>query len=77
MLRPANLVNKTQATEIHGQYEDGSTLNYYTGHPVRILNGWEADLWYGSLFPDAPQIFDDALSFQGLWNGSRRVFLWT
>ncbi len=63
--------------EINGEYEGGSTLNYYTDHPVRILNGRSANLWYGSFFPDAPQIFDDNQSFQQLWNGPQRVFLWT
>ncbi|MFI5057728.1 MAG: ArnT family glycosyltransferase [Candidatus Acidiferrales bacterium] len=63
--------------EINGEYEGGSTLNYYTGHPVRILNGRSANLWYGSYFPDAPQIFDDSASFQRLWAGPQRVFLWT
>jgi 4-amino-4-deoxy-L-arabinose transferase-like glycosyltransferase len=63
--------------ELNGEYEGGSTLNYYTGHPVRILNGRSANLWYGSYFPDAPQIFDDSDSFQRLWNGPHRVFLWT
>jgi 4-amino-4-deoxy-L-arabinose transferase-like glycosyltransferase len=63
--------------EINGEYEGGSTLNYYTGHQVRILNGRSANLWYGSFFPDAPQIFDDTASFQRLWNGPQRVFLWT
>jgi len=63
--------------EINGEYEGSSTLNYYTSHQVRILNGRSANLWYGSYFPDAPQIFDDTASFQLLWNGPRRVFLWT
>jgi hypothetical protein len=63
--------------EINGEYEGGSTLNYYTGHQVRILNGHSANLWYGSYFPDAPQIFDDSASFQRLWAGPQRVFLWT
>jgi 4-amino-4-deoxy-L-arabinose transferase-like glycosyltransferase len=63
--------------EINGEYEGGSTLNYYTGHQVRILNGRSANLWYGSYFPDAPQIFDDSASFQRLWAGPQRVFLWT
>jgi 4-amino-4-deoxy-L-arabinose transferase-like glycosyltransferase len=63
--------------EINGEYEGGSTLNYYTGHQVRILNGRSANLWYGSFFPDAPQIFDDTSSFQRLWNGPQRIFLWT
>ncbi len=63
--------------EINGEYEGGSTLNYYTGHQVRILNGPSANLWYGSFFPDAPHIFDDSSSFHRLWNGSQRVFLCT
>jgi 4-amino-4-deoxy-L-arabinose transferase-like glycosyltransferase len=63
--------------EINGEYEGGSTLNYYTGQQVRILNGRSANLWYGSYFPDAPQIFDDSASFRRLWAGPQRAFLWT
>jgi 4-amino-4-deoxy-L-arabinose transferase-like glycosyltransferase len=62
---------------LNGEYEGGSTLNYYTGHEVRILNGRSADLWYGSFFPDAPKIFDDDASFRRLWSGPQRVFVWT
>ena len=69
--RPGDII------EINGEYEGGSTLNYYTGQRVRILNGRSANLWYGSLFPDAPQIFDDSSSFERVWAGPQRVFLWT
>jgi 4-amino-4-deoxy-L-arabinose transferase-like glycosyltransferase len=69
--RPGDII------EINGEYEGGSTLNYYTRQPVRILNGRSANLWYGSQFPDAPQIFDDQESFRRLWNGPQRLFLWT
>ena len=62
---------------INGEYEAGSTLNFYLQHQVRILNGRSADLWYGSFFPDAPQIFYDDRTFPGLWNSRERVFLWT
>jgi 4-amino-4-deoxy-L-arabinose transferase-like glycosyltransferase len=73
----AQVYQRGDIIEINGEYEGGSTLNYYTGHQVRILNGRSANLWYGSFFPDAPQIFDDTASFQRLWNGPQRVFLWT
>jgi len=63
--------------ELNGEYEGGSTIGYYTGHQVRILNGRSANLWYASRFPDAPQIFDDNAAFQRLWNGPQRIFLWT
>ena len=62
---------------INGEYEAGSTLNFYLQHQVRILNGRSADLWYGSFFPDAPQIFYDDRTFPALWNSRERVFLWT
>jgi 4-amino-4-deoxy-L-arabinose transferase-like glycosyltransferase len=62
---------------INGKYEWGSTLNYYTGIRLRILNGRDGNLWFGSLFPDAPPIFDDDASFARLWNGPYRVFLFS
>jgi 4-amino-4-deoxy-L-arabinose transferase-like glycosyltransferase len=63
--------------EIHGEYEAGSTLGFYLRRQVRILDGRSSDLWYGSFFSDAPQIFDDDASFRGIWSGPQRIFLWT
>src|SRR5262249_45479075 len=70
-LRPSDVI------VINGEYEAGSTLNFYLQHEVRILNGRSANLWYGSFFPDAPQIFYDDRTFPALWNSPERVFLWT
>jgi 4-amino-4-deoxy-L-arabinose transferase-like glycosyltransferase len=61
---------------IDGEYEQGSTLNFYTGIPVHILHERSANLWYGSQFPDAPQVFETQQSFTRLWQGRGRVFLW-
>jgi 4-amino-4-deoxy-L-arabinose transferase-like glycosyltransferase len=63
--------------EINGEYEAGSTLGFYLRRPIRILNGRSSNLWYGSFFRDAPQLFDDDASFRSLWSGPQRVFLWT
>ena len=63
--------------ELNGEYEGGASVSYYMRQQVRILNGRSANLWYGSQFPDAPQIFDDNAAFQQLWNGPHRIFLWT
>jgi 4-amino-4-deoxy-L-arabinose transferase-like glycosyltransferase len=63
--------------EINGEYEAGSTLGFYLRRQVRILNGRSSNLWYGSFFNDAPQLFDDDASFRHLWSGRQRVFLWT
>ena len=61
----------------YGTYEDASTLNFYVKQPIHVVNTrTEGDMYYGSLFPDAPAIFDDDASLLKLWTGPQRVFLW-
>jgi len=74
-MRPALQAN--DIVEINGEYESGSTLGFYLGRQVRILNGRSSNLWYGSFFPDAPPLFDDDSSFAIRWLGAKRIFLWT
>ena len=62
---------------INGKYEFGSTLNFYTGIQLHVLNGRDGNLWFGSFFPGAPAIFEDYESFARLWIGPIRVFLFT
>ncbi|HYL68484.1 MAG TPA: glycosyltransferase family 39 protein [Candidatus Limnocylindria bacterium] len=59
---------------IYHDYEFGSTLNFYAGIPVHMLNGRRADLWFGSFFPDAPHVFEDDESFARLWKSPARVY---
>jgi 4-amino-4-deoxy-L-arabinose transferase-like glycosyltransferase len=59
---------------VNGQYSLASSVNFYTGVPLHMLNGLVNDLWYGSLFPDSPQVFEDDASFAKLWAGPGRVF---
>jgi 4-amino-4-deoxy-L-arabinose transferase-like glycosyltransferase len=63
--------------EDNGDYEAASSVNYYTRHQIRILNGRCNNIWYGSRFPDAPPIFDDDAAFEKLWRGPNTVFLLT
>ena len=61
----------------YGTYEDASTINFYVRQPIHVVNTrTEGDMYYGSLFPDAPAIFDNDASLARLWTGPRRVFLW-
>jgi 4-amino-4-deoxy-L-arabinose transferase-like glycosyltransferase len=62
---------------VDGEYENASTLNFYTGIPLRVLHEPGGNLWYGSQFPDAPHVFETQSSFEVLWSGPARVFLWT
>jgi hypothetical protein len=63
--------------EENGDYESFSSVNFYTHHQTRILNGRRNNIWYGSTFPDAPKIFDDDASLQKLWRSGTTVFLLT
>jgi 4-amino-4-deoxy-L-arabinose transferase-like glycosyltransferase len=63
--------------EDNGDYEAASSVNFYTHRQIRILNGRCNNIWYGSRFPDAPEIFDDDASFARQWNSDKRVFLVT
>jgi hypothetical protein len=62
---------------IDGEYENASTLNFYTGIPLRVLHARGGNLWYGSQFPDAPHVFETQASFDEIWSSPTRVFLWT
>ncbi len=60
-----------------GLYENASTLNFYTGLPLRSLRTPGGNMWNGARYPDAPQIWESQASLVAMWNGPQRVFLWT
>jgi 4-amino-4-deoxy-L-arabinose transferase-like glycosyltransferase len=62
---------------VDGEYHQASTLNFYTRIPLRVLHQPSGNLWYGSKFPDAPNVFETQASFEKLWTGSATVFLWS
>ena len=62
---------------VDGQYHEASTLNFYTGVPLHVLHPPSGNLWYGSKFPDAPNVFETPASLRVLWSGAGTVFLWT
>jgi len=60
---------------INGEYESGSTLNFYTRQPVYMLGHRSSNLWYGSYLEGAPMRFFDDDSFREAWNGTGRIYL--
>jgi len=61
---------------VNGDYESGSSLNFYTHQQLHLLNGRANNIWFGSTYPDAPPIFHNDESFAKLWQSDRRIFLW-
>jgi 4-amino-4-deoxy-L-arabinose transferase-like glycosyltransferase len=65
---------------LDGEMTSGSTLLFYTpqtGQPVLLLNGRVNTLWFGSFWPDAPNLFPTEDDLRRLWQGPHRVFLFT
>jgi 4-amino-4-deoxy-L-arabinose transferase-like glycosyltransferase len=62
---------------LNSEYERGSSIAFYLDRPVYILNGRSSDLWYGSYFPDSPDIFKHDSWLASQWNGTSRVFVFT
>lgn len=62
---------------INDFYEKGSTLNYYTGHQVYVMNSHFGVLWYGLQDSDAPKIALNEKELLRMWNEKGRVFLFS
>jgi 4-amino-4-deoxy-L-arabinose transferase-like glycosyltransferase len=62
---------------IDGELTSGSTLIFYTGQQVHLINGRVNGLWFGSFWPDSPRIFETENSLHQLWAEQRRIFLFT
>ena len=62
---------------IDGELTSGSTLLFYTGQPVHLVNGRVNGPWFGSFWPDAPAIFETDASLHSLWASPRRIFFLT
>ncbi|MFB3815253.1 MAG: ArnT family glycosyltransferase [Terriglobales bacterium] len=70
VLKPGDII------VINAEYEPGSTMNFYTGQQVHVVRKF-GNLWYGSFWPDTPEIYEDEASLARRWANPGRVFLWT
>lgn len=59
---------------LYGDQAFGSTLPFYLGRTLPLVDGQSTSMWFGSTFPDAPKIFltGDALR-QDWGHGDRKV----
>lgn len=61
----------------NGEYETGSSIAFYTGQEILLLNGNVTGMAFGSTYPDVPPVFLTEADVRRLWNGPNRVFLFT
>lgn len=60
---------------IYGDQAFGSSLLFYLGRPIDLVEGRTTSMWFGSTFSDAPKIYLSNADLQREWAGSDRVFL--
>ncbi len=62
---------------INDFYEKGSTLNFYTGLPVYVMNGGFGVLWYGLKDPAAPKLSLTEGELLNEWTSGERIFFFS
>ncbi len=62
---------------LDGEFASGSSMAFYTGRQVHLVNGRVNALWYGSFWPDSPKVFETEHSLHTLWASPRRIFFFT
>jgi hypothetical protein len=60
---------------IYGDQAFGSSLLFYLQRPVDLVEGRTTSMWFGSTFPDAPNIYLSDEDLQRDWAGRGRIFL--
>jgi hypothetical protein len=60
---------------IYGDQAFGSSLLFYLRRPIELVNGRTTSMWFGSTFPDCPNIFRSDSDLRKAWDGPARVFL--
>jgi hypothetical protein len=60
---------------IYGDQAFGSSLLFYLQRPIELVNGQTTSMWFGSTFPDAPNIYRTDADLQRDWQGPNRIFL--
>jgi hypothetical protein len=60
---------------IYGDQAFGSSLLFYTGQRIYLVNGRTTSMWFGSTYPDAPHIYLDDADLLREWGSSTRIFL--
>ena len=75
--RLAVAVRPEDAVLLDGELTSGSTLLFYTRHPLLLVNGRVNGPWFGSLWPDAPPMFADDAALHRAWQSQQHVYLLT
>jgi 4-amino-4-deoxy-L-arabinose transferase-like glycosyltransferase len=60
---------------LYGDQSYGSSIPFYAGETVPLVEGRSTSMWFGSTFPDAPKIFWTKQELEDVWGVGRRKVL--
>jgi 4-amino-4-deoxy-L-arabinose transferase-like glycosyltransferase len=60
---------------IYGDQAFGSSLLFYLRRPIELVNGRTTSMWFGSTYPDCPDIYRDDAQLVQAWKSPQRIFL--
>jgi len=74
-LMDSHAIAPTSELMLYGDQAYGSSIPFYAGETVTLVEGRSTSMWFGSTFPDAPEIFWTAQHLKDVWGAGQRKVL--
>jgi hypothetical protein len=68
-------ISRENQVILYGDQSYGSSIPFYLGEQVLLVNGRSSSMLFGSTFPDAPPIFLDDSNLLKIWGTGERKIL--
>jgi hypothetical protein len=73
-LQSEGKISASRQVLLYGDQAYGSSIPFYLGERVQLVDGRSTSMWFGSTFPDAPPVFETDQQLLRAWgNGPRKV----
>jgi 4-amino-4-deoxy-L-arabinose transferase-like glycosyltransferase len=74
-LEASSRISEDAQVMLYGDQAYGSSIPFYLGRQVDLVEGRSTSMWFGSTFPDAPKIFLSGADLVAGWGTGRRKIL--
>jgi 4-amino-4-deoxy-L-arabinose transferase-like glycosyltransferase len=74
-LEAENFIARDSKVILYGDQSNGSSITFYLGRQVALVDGRASSMFFGSTFPDAPPIFLNPQNLLDTWGSGKRKLL--
>jgi hypothetical protein len=74
-LESSNSISPSDQLLLYGDQSYGSSIPFYLGRQVDLVDGRSSSMLFGSTFPDAPHIFFSPTDLVAIWGKGQRKIL--